>query len=74
MRILSVTLDSNLTFETPLREVETNAARSLGVVRCAGKLFDCPRELKSCFNVHVLSSLEYCAPCKCLLRSLSWVC
>ena len=37
-------------------------ARSLGVARRAEKLFDCPRVLKSCFNVYVLSSLEYCAP------------
>ena len=26
-----------------------------------GKLFDCPRVLKSCFNVYVLFSLKYCA-------------
>ena len=28
----------------------------------AGKLFNCPRALKSCFNAYVLSSLKYCAP------------
>ena len=31
-------------------------------MRGAGMLFDFPRVLKSCFNAHVLFSLEYCAP------------
>ena len=30
-------------------------------MRRAGKLFDWPRVLKSCFNAYVLSSLEQCA-------------
>ena len=34
------------------------AARSLGVVRRAGKLFACPRVLKNYFNAYVLFSLE----------------
>ena len=41
---------------------DAKAARSLWVVRRTGKLFDCLRVLKSCFNVYVLSSLEHCAP------------
>ena len=28
----------------------------------AGKLFDCPRVLKGCFNANVLSSFEYRVP------------
>ena len=60
LRILGIPLDSKLTFEINLREVESKAARSLSVVRRAGKLFDYPRVLKSCFNEYVLSSLEYC--------------
>ena len=40
VRILGVTLDSKLTFETHLREVVSQVARSLGVMRRAGKLFD----------------------------------
>ena len=51
-----------LTFETHLREVVSKAARSLDVVRRVGKLLDCPRVLKICFNAYVLSSLEYRAP------------
>ena len=62
MRILEVTFDSKLTFETHLREVVSKAARSLVVVRRAGELFDCPRVLKSCLNAYVLSNIEYCAP------------
>ena len=62
LHILRVTLDSNLTFETHLRKVESKAARRLGVVSRAGKLFDCPRVRNRCFNAYVLTSLEYCAP------------
>ena len=40
----------------------SKAARSLGVVRRAGKLFDCLRVLKGCFNAYILSSSEYFAP------------
>ena len=64
LRILGVTFDSKLTFEAHLREVVSKAARNLGVVRRAGKLFDCPSALKSCFNAYVLSNLEYCAPAR----------
>ena len=45
-----------------MREVVSKAARSLGPVGRAGKLFDCPRVLNSYFNAYVLSRLEYCAP------------
>ena len=61
LRILGVTLNSNLTFEMHVRGVVSKAARSLGVVRRAESLFDCPRVLKSCFTAYVLFSLEYCA-------------
>ena len=47
MRILRVRFDSKLTLETHLREAVSKAARSLGVVRLAGKLFHCPLVLMS---------------------------
>ena len=53
LRILGVIFGSKLTFETHLREVVLNASRSLGVVRQAKKLFDCPLVLKSCCNASV---------------------
>ena len=62
LRILGVTVDSKLTFETHLREVVSKAAKSLSIVRWAGKFFDCSRVLKSCFNAYVLSNLQHCAP------------
>ena len=62
LRILGVTLDSKLTFETYLWVVVSKEAKSLGAVRRTGKLFDCPRVLKSCFNAYVSFSLKYCAP------------
>ena len=46
----------------------------LTVVPQAGKLFDRPHVLKSCFNAYVLSGLRYCASVWMLLRSLIWVC
>ena len=57
LRILGVTFDSKLTLQMHLRQVVSKAARNLGVVRRAGKLFDCPLVLQSCFNAYVLSSL-----------------
>ena len=60
LRIFGVTLDSKLTLETHC--VVSKAAKSLGVVRRARKLFYCRRVLKSCFNAYVLPNLEYCAP------------
>ena len=68
LRILGVTVDSKFTFETHMWEVVSKAARILGVVPREGKLFECPRVLKSCFNAYVLSSLEYCTPCDCRRR------
>ena len=62
LRVLVVTLDSKLTFETKLSEFVSKVARSLGVVCRTGKLFDCIRMVKPCFNVCVLSRLEYCIP------------
>ena len=62
LRILGTTLDSKLSFDTYLQEIVSKAARSLGVIRRAGKLLGCSRVLKSCFNPYTLSNLEYCAP------------
>ena len=62
LRILGVTFIFKLTFETHLREIGSKAARRVGVVRRAGKLFNCPHVLKSCFNACVWSSLEHCVP------------
>ena len=50
LRILGVTFNFKLTFETHLREVVSKAVMSLGVVRRTGKLFDRPCVLKSGFS------------------------
>ena len=63
LRILGVSFDSKLTFETHLCEVVSKAARSLAVVRWAGNLFDCSRVVKSPTFIIV-------TPCGCRLRSL----
>ena len=57
-RILGVSLDSNLSFETYLREVVSKAARSLGAMHRPEKLFDCSRVPMSCFNAYVFVQLR----------------
>ena len=60
-RILGIILYSKLMFETHLQDVVSKTARSLEVVRRAGKLFGCPRvctrELFQCVQLGVLCSL-----------------
>ena len=70
LRILGVTFDSKLTFEIQLREVVSKAARSLGVVRQAGQLFNCPRVLKSCSMYMFCPTWSIVPPCECNMRSL----
>ena len=60
--ILGVNLDSKLTFEYHIRSVASSAARSMGIVRRAIKIFDTKEVLTTCFRAYVLSRLEYCAP------------
>ena len=65
---LEVTFDSKFTFETHSREVVSKAARSLGIVHRAGKLFDCLPVLKRFFSCGPTWSIV--PPCGCRLRSL----
>ena len=62
LRIVGVTLDSKLIFETHLHEVASKTATIVCVMRRAGELFDFPHVLNSCLNAYILSGLEYCAP------------
>ena len=74
LRILRVTLGSKLTFEIHLREVMSTAVRSLGVMRPAGKLFECPRVLNSCFNAYIFPAYSIVPPCGRCRWSLVWCC
>ena len=60
--ILGVTLDSKLTFEKHISNVVSSAARSMGIVRRASRIFGSQDVLTTCFRSYVLSRLEYCAP------------
>ena len=60
--ILGVTLDSKMTFEQHISNVVSSAARSMGIVRRASKIFGTLDVLTTCFRSYVLSRLEYCAP------------
>ena len=57
LRVSWITFDSRFRFESHLREVVLKAGRRLAVVQRTGKLPDCSRVLKNCFNVYVLFSL-----------------
>ena len=63
--ILGVNLDSKLTLEHHVRSVVSSAARSMGIVRRASKIFGTTNVLTTCFRSYVLSRLEYCAPSWC---------
>ena len=69
-RILGVTLDSKLTFETRMREIVWNAVKSIGVVGREGKLFDYLCLLKSCFNYIFCPTWRIVPPCGYRLLSL----
>ena len=79
--ILEVTFASKLTFEMHLKEVVSKAARNLGVMRQAGKLFDCPRAnisylmfavRRGCVNVSfVRATEERSVPCVCSIRFIT---
>ena len=75
LRILRVAFGSKLTFEIHLHGVVSKTARSLGIVHRAGKLYDCPRVFKSCFNAYVFFILEYCARASIVpaVSHLSWL-
>ena len=61
--ILGVTFDSKMTFERHIVNVTSSAARSMGIVRRASKIFGTQEVLTTCFRSYCLSRLEYCAPC-----------
>ena len=46
-----------------LREVVSNAARNLEVVRRAEKFFDCTRLINCCFNAYACSAWIIVPPC-----------
>ena len=54
-----------------MRKVVSKAAKSLSVVGRAGKLFDCPRVLKSC---SILFAWSIVVLCGCRRGSLILVC
>ena len=56
--ILGVTLDSKMTFEQHIMNVTSSAARSMGLVRRASKIFGTEDVLTTCFRSYYLSRLE----------------
>ena len=72
LRILWVTLDTMLPFETHLREVVSKVVRSLAVVRRVEHLFDHPRVLMSFFNACFVQPrvLYPCVEVVCGVRNL----
>ena len=62
LRVLGVTLDSKLTFELQLRSVASSAARTLGIMRKASKIYQDVSLALKCFWSYVLPILEYGSP------------
>ena len=62
LRILGVTLDTKLTFESHIRSVSASASQRLGILRKASRIFNDPTVTRTCFMSFVLPLLEYCAP------------
>ena len=76
--ILGVTFDSKLTFGTHVQSVASSAARKLGLMRKAGKVFGDRSLIVRCFWAYLLPVLEYCSPvwncaADCHLRPLDRV-
>ena len=62
LRILGMTLDTKLTFETHLRSVVSAAAQKIGILRLAWSIYRDESVVSRCFWSLLLPILEYCSP------------
>ena len=65
LKILGVTFDRKLTFESHLRGVASSAAQKLGILRKAWGVFHDCALVRKCFWSFLLPVLEYCSPVWC---------
>ena len=61
LKLLGVTLDSKLTFETHLRNVSRGISQKLGILRKSKKIYKDDDILRKCFFSFVLPHFEYCS-------------
>ena len=60
IRLLGVTLDSKLTFESHLRTLSTSISRHIGLLRKCKRIYSEDNIMKNCFYSFILPHFEYC--------------
>ena len=61
LKLLGVTLDSKLTFETHLRDMSRSISQKLGILRKSKKIYEDDIILRRCFFSFILPHFEYCS-------------
>ena len=61
LKLLGVTLDSKLTFETHLRNMARGISQKLGILRKSKKIYKDDDILRRCFFSFILPHFEYCS-------------
>ena len=62
LRILGVTLDCILLFDTHLRTIAASASQKIGILRRSWRIFQDCELLKKCAKCFVVRLLEFCSP------------
>ena len=62
IKLLGVTLDSKLTFETHLRSVASAVSSKVGLLRKCRKIYATDDIVRKCFYSFILPFFEYCSP------------
>ena len=65
LKLLGVTLDSKLTFETHLRDMSRSISQKLGILRKSKKIYEDDDILRRCFFSFTLPHFEYCSAVWC---------
>ena len=61
LKLLGVTLDSKLTFESHLRDMSRSISQKLGILRKSRKIYEDDNILRRCFFSFTLPHFEYCS-------------
>ena len=62
LKLLGVTLDSKLTFETHVRSVATRVSQKVGLLRKCRRIYGDDDIIRNCFYSFILPHFEYCSP------------
>ena len=61
LKLLGVTLDAKLTFETHIRNMSRSISQKLGILRKSKKIYEDDNILRRCFFSFTLPHFEYCS-------------